>query len=327
MQELEARDRELLEAIQIDIPLISTPWAAVGQAVDLSEKDVIKRVEKMRRARVIRSIRGVFAPRSLGYVSALVAVAAPDERLETMASTINLHPAVTQNYQRNHRFNLWFSILLPRDSRLGLEHTVSLLTRGAEEVLILPTEATFGASGEETAVEPRELSAEEIAVVRALQDELPGVPRPFDLLGRQRGIDGSEIVAIGARLAEERRFRGVIAVAEPPRSKAFAAHVMVAWRPAEDATSFARRIAQRPEFSRAWIRATRPGWPYAVFSTIHGRTVDECQAMMEEVSGELGVHDFVMMFPLREFKRSRIECFGDDAAAWEAEHARAQGLA
>lgn len=327
MLELEARDRELLEAIQSEIPLISTPWAAVGQIVDLSEKDVIKRVEKMRRAGIIRSIRGVFDVRALGYVSALVAVAVPEERIDVVASTINLHPSVTQNYQRNHRFNLWFSILLPPDSRLGLEATVELLTQGAEDVLILPTEASFDRDGEELDVEPRELLDREIAVVRALQSELPGVPRPFEILGRQRGIDGDEVLEVGQQLANEKRFRGVAALAQVARGKSFAAHVLAAWRPVDDARELAREISRRPEVSRTWVRTTRPGWPYAVFSTIHGRTVDECQATMEHVAAELGVHDCVLMFPLREFKRGRIDCFGEDVAVWEAEHVRATGLA
>ena len=325
MLEIEARDRELLDAIQNEIPLISTPWAAVGQVIDMSEKEVIKRVDKLRRAGVIQSIEGVFDARALGYASSLVAVAAPPDQIDKIASTINLHPAVTQNYQRNHRFNLWFSLLLPPGSRMGLEATAAALTEGADDVLVLPTEASYGPRGEELRIDPRELTGEEIQVVRILQKDLPGIPRPFDLLGRQNGIDAADILSTGARLRAEKRFLGYAGVAQSIRPRAFAAHVMAAWRAAEDVHDLARALAARPEIPRSWVRPTRPGWPYGVFTTVQGRSVDECQALVDAIAADLGVRDFVLMFPVKEYKHSRIEYFGDDLPAWENAQSSAAG--
>src|SRR5690348_4420702 len=107
MQDIDQRDRELLGALQGDIPLSSTPYALVGQAIDMSEKEVIKRTERLKRDGVIRQIAAHFDMRALGYRSCLVAAQVPDERIEYAASVINAHPGVTQNYRRNHDLNLW----------------------------------------------------------------------------------------------------------------------------------------------------------------------------------------------------------------------------
>src|SRR5438046_6984844 len=110
MQAIDQRDRELMGALQNEIPLVSTPFALIGQAIDMSEKEVIKRTERLRREGAIKQLAAIFDMRALGYRSCLVAARVPEERIESAASIINAHPAVTQNYRRNHALNLWFTI-------------------------------------------------------------------------------------------------------------------------------------------------------------------------------------------------------------------------
>ena len=69
MQDSDARDRELLSALQGDIPLVSTPFAVVGQLIDMSEKEVIKRAERLKRDGIVRQITAHFDLRALGYRS------------------------------------------------------------------------------------------------------------------------------------------------------------------------------------------------------------------------------------------------------------------
>jgi len=54
MQEIDQRDRELLGTLQSEIPLVSTPFALIGQAIDMSEKEVIKRIERLKRDGLVR---------------------------------------------------------------------------------------------------------------------------------------------------------------------------------------------------------------------------------------------------------------------------------
>ena len=73
MQEMDNRDRELLGALQGEIPLVSTPYAFIGQTLDMSEKEVIKRTERLKRDGVVRQVAAHFDARALGYRSCLVA--------------------------------------------------------------------------------------------------------------------------------------------------------------------------------------------------------------------------------------------------------------
>ena len=54
-------------------------------------------------------------------------------------------PGVSHNYLRNHDFNLWFTIAVEPDSRLGLQGTLERLQAltGAESIRQLPTLKLF----------------------------------------------------------------------------------------------------------------------------------------------------------------------------------------
>ncbi|HEY5609637.1 MAG TPA: Lrp/AsnC family transcriptional regulator, partial [Thermoanaerobaculia bacterium] len=145
MHEIDQRDRELLNVLQGEVPLASTPYAILGQMIDMSEKEVLKRCERLRRDGSLKQISGVFDSRALGYRTCLVAARIDGDDIERAASVINMHPGVSQNYKRNHDFNVWFTIAIPPNSRLGLERTVDLLGEeaGAEVVRMLPTLKLF----------------------------------------------------------------------------------------------------------------------------------------------------------------------------------------
>ena len=116
MQDMDQRDRELLGALQAEIPLVSTPFAFIGQALDLSEKEVIKRTERLRREGVIRHLAAQFDARALGYRSCLVAARVDADRIDDAAAAISAHPGVTANYRRNNDFNLWFTLFVSPQS-------------------------------------------------------------------------------------------------------------------------------------------------------------------------------------------------------------------
>ena len=73
MQEIDQRDRELLGALQGEIPLVSTPYAVIGQMIEMSEKEVIKRTERLKREGSVHHLGAHFDARALGYRSCLVA--------------------------------------------------------------------------------------------------------------------------------------------------------------------------------------------------------------------------------------------------------------
>ncbi len=321
MQEVDQRDRELLSALQGEIPVTSTPYAIIGQQIEMSEKEVLKRAEKLKRAGILRRIAVVFNTRALGYQTCLVAARVREELVDHAASTINLHPGVFQNYRRNHDYALWFSLALPPDSTLGIERTVEILAAeaGCEATRLFPTLRLFAPEGEsEDPAEPAALEPEEIDFVKLLQSELPLQTRPFDALARRAGLPEDRFFDAVSRFRERGQVRRLIATVQQ-RKNPFQTNAMSVWAvPDAGVDEFARSLIANAAVLRCYVRPTYPDWPYNVFATIHTRSVDECEAIVREVSASSGITDTQTLFPTREYKNTRVALFSGDNAEWEA---------
>jgi len=104
-------DRRLLRLVQQGLPLVARPFLALANQVEISEAEVISRLEKLKGSGQLRRMGGVFDSRHLGYVSALCALKTEPEEADALAATINSYPGVTHNYLRdNPRLNLWFTL-------------------------------------------------------------------------------------------------------------------------------------------------------------------------------------------------------------------------
>src|SRR6478609_5908340 len=111
-------DRRLLNRIQSDFPLVARPYAELGRELGLSEDEVVERMRALKAGRIVRQISAIFDTKSLGYKSSLVAMRVDPDRISEAARIINEHPGVTHNYERNHEYNLWFTIAVPPTSDL-----------------------------------------------------------------------------------------------------------------------------------------------------------------------------------------------------------------
>jgi len=115
---MDSVDSRLLNMIQEEFPLSFRPFKDIGDRLGLSEEEVIERIKNLKDRGLIRRMGGIFDPRSLGYKSTLVAVEVRAYNLEEVASFVNAYPEVTHNYQRDHRFNLWFTLIAPAEERI-----------------------------------------------------------------------------------------------------------------------------------------------------------------------------------------------------------------
>lgn len=323
MQEIEQRDRELLAALQGEIPLISTPYAGIGQIIEMSEKEVLKRTERLKRSGMLKQVSAIFDARALGYRSTLVAARVAEDAIERAASTISLHPGVTQNYLRNHDFNIWFTIAVAADSKLGLEKTIQLLgdDAGCDVVRALPTLRSFKNSGsDENESTPREpLSSEEIEVVRILQKDMPLQPRPFDALAKMYDMTADDLLAIARRLQSRQQLKKLTGIATA-RKQTFSASAMGVWAvPPKRVDEVGEQLAEHKAITQCFLRPTYEDWPYNVFTIVHSRSVDECETLLNGIASEIGVHDMRVLFPIREFKRGKLTFFSPDFEKWESE--------
>jgi len=139
---LDDLDRAILNEIQSHFPLTPRPYAEVGERVGAPESEVLRRVQAMFDAGIIRRIGANFTSRKLGYTSTLCAAPVPREKLEGFIAAVNRYPEVTHNYLRTHHFNVWFTLIAESPERLHqILAEISLAT--GVELLSLPAREIF----------------------------------------------------------------------------------------------------------------------------------------------------------------------------------------
>lgn len=335
---MDTTDKDILNYIQREVPLEREPFAAIGREVGLAQDEVIRRIEALKRSKVIRQISAIFDTRVLGYESSLVAAQIPQEKLNAAAKAINSHPGVSHNYERNNPLNLWYTVAVPPDSRLGLEGTVNVLHEisGAERTRILPTLKLFkigvtldmnkGATAKKEAPQygeqdragaDRNITEEDKAAIRALQEDIPLTPRPFDLWGEQVGLSYDELLDRAFELQERKIMRRFSAVLYH-RKAGFRANAMGVWEvPEERVEEVGNLFAQYQAVSHCYQRPVYEDWPYALFSMVHGRSVEECESVLDAMAEESGVSERLSLYSTREYKKTRVQYFTPEMDAWE----------
>jgi DNA-binding Lrp family transcriptional regulator len=110
---LDQLDRRILDIIQTRFPLVSRPYAALGEQLGITERAVFDRVRALRRAGAIRRIGANFQSARLGFRSTLCAARVEPGQIEAFTRVVNGHPGVTHNYLRDHPYNVWFTLTAP----------------------------------------------------------------------------------------------------------------------------------------------------------------------------------------------------------------------
>ena len=135
-------DKRLLDIIQTGFPLVPRPYAVLGEALGLTEAETLARVRALRHGGIIRRIGANFQSGRIGFSSTLCAAAVPAEALDDFVQVVNAHPGVTHNYLRDHRFNVWFTMIGP--TREAIEEALSAMTAATGvPILDLPADRLF----------------------------------------------------------------------------------------------------------------------------------------------------------------------------------------
>jgi siroheme decarboxylase len=337
---LDDADRRLLNLMQGSFPIAPRPYARVAELGEMTEEETMARVRHLLDKRIVRQVTPIFDTRALGYSSMLVAAKVDPEHPHRAAQVINAHPGVSHNYLRNHEFNLWFTIATEPDSELGLEGTLEVLAReaGAESVRQLPTLKLFKIrmdlemEGDTDALakaaevkEPVELERQpyddfDIAVIRALQGDIPVVSEPYAGAAAELGISQERFLDHLAGMQERGLLRRVAAILYHRRA-GFSANGMGVWQvPDEQILDIGRRMAAVRGISHCYQRPTYADWPYSVFTMAHGRSKEECDAVLDSIAEQTGISGRATLYSSTEFKKIRLLYFTDEFTAWEREH-------
>jgi DNA-binding Lrp family transcriptional regulator len=320
-------DKEILNEIQWTFPLVVRPFDAIAEKFGTTPAIIKDRLLALKKSGVLRQMSAIFDTRKLGYKSSLVAMQIESDRLEYVASKINQHPGVSHNYERNHQFNLWFTLAVPPNSDLKTEIEKFKKIPGIVKIRLLPTIQLFKigvkldmVDEKKHKVAPTEKkkeiknikfdpTEEDKEFVRQLQKDLEIIDRPFLPLAQKLGITEDQIfekLKYYEEIGVLRRFAAILR----HRDVGFTANGMIVWKVDEDKIDeVGAKLGAFPQVSHCYQRPTYPDWPYNVFSMIHCKSEDEAKDVAKTIQQQISVDEYKILFSSREFKKTRVEYF------------------
>lgn len=133
----------MLNRLQEHFPVVANPYAIIGAELNMDEQEVLNRVAKLKQQGYIRRIGPAFNTAKLGYISTLIALAVPEEKIDQAAEVINRYPGVTHNYVRTGTYNVWFTFIAACQAELEDALTNIREQTGLDDMLVLPATRLF----------------------------------------------------------------------------------------------------------------------------------------------------------------------------------------
>lgn len=329
--DLTEREFRLLNDWQRGLPLVERPYARLGEALACSEAEVLAHLSDLKARGHISRIGAVFRPHVLGF-STLAAVACPEERVDAVAKLIDAYPEVNHNYEREHRYNLWFVVTAPSRERVAeVLDTIHRCT--GLKPLNLPMLADFhidlgfqlkrraSAAAAAPATRPHQpgvgaladvealragLESADYCLAAALEQGLDLIPRPYASLAAHCGLSETECLGRIERLQSLsviRRFGVVVR----HRELGYTANAMVVWEaPDAQVAEIGRLLAAQAAVTLCYQRPRRlPDWPYNLFSMVHGQDRETVLAELDDIRQRLGLGHIPCkpLFSKRRFKQ------------------------
>ncbi len=338
---LDELDKSILNAAQAEFPLVSRPYAALGEKCGCSEAEVLKRFAELKAKGIIRQTSAIFDTRALGYKSTLVAMKFDPARLDAGAEVINQHPGVSHNYKREHLYNLWFTLAVPREGNLKRVIDKLAADSGAQDTIILPTlrlykigvnfdmkAAVDTSKGGELRKDDRisdfrAVTERDKAGIRVTQEDLPIVAEPFKLWAGQLGWTEPELFAWLDDFKARKFYRRFAAILRH-RAAGFADNAMAVWIvPEEQCEELGFKMAAYKAVTHCYKRPVFESWPYNVFTMVHGRSKEDCEAVVEAIKADTGLSDYKLLYSTREYKKERVKYFVETAEQLQADPAPA----
>jgi len=324
---MDSLDKEILNEIQWSFPLVAEPYKALAEKFHVTHEEMKNRITNLKSIGVLRQLSAIFDTRRLGYKSSLVAMAISPDKLDYVANQINRHPGVSHNYERNHEYNLWFTLATPPGSDLKTEVDKFSKLPGILKVRLLPTIKLFKigvkldmVDDKKKEIAPTEEkkkinevkfipTEDDKEFIRHLQKDLPVMDRPFLASANALGMTESQVfekLQYYEGIGVMRRYAAILR----HRDVGFTANGMIVWKVPEDKIEpVGEKLGAFPQISHCYQRPVYADWPYNVFSMVHCKSVAEAEDMARDIQKHIQVDDYRILFSSREFKKTRVEYF------------------
>lgn len=320
---MEALTQRLLNDYQRAFPLDPQPFEHIARELDTCTETLLAHLRDLQVHGVVSRVGPVFRPNTIG-ASTLAAMAVPAAQLERVAALVNQFPQVNHNYEREHRFNLWFVLTAPNQEAIAAT-LEAIRQQSGLDVMSLPLvrdyhidlgfhlrfdraeNMTVDRDPAYTGTHPvADLAGGAEDLIEAIQGGLPLVSRPYQAIAERIGCTESGVIEQLRNLLE----RGIIkrlGVVVRHHELGYRANAMVVWDVADDQVDrIGRQLGDQDCVTLCYQRPRRlPGWRYNLFCMVHGQDRDEVLACIERMTATLGLGEtpHEILFSGRRFRQ------------------------
>lgn len=330
MNKLDAIDRKLLNNFQARFPLVEKPYAFTANLMGLSEDDVFKRIQRLHKLGIIRSIGHSPEPRSFGYVHILCAAEVRTDYIDSVVSYIKDIPEVTQIIKRKAAFNMWFTIVTDRSERINKildgiktqEGVWDLANFAADHYFKVNSFFDFSPNRDSRNFMPQEAWENEISryfnfnsknktltdheydILKVLSKGIPISKTPFKDLEKTLNMSSKEIISFIQDAYDNgviRKFGTFIG----HKQAGFIANTLVVWEVSEDEIiEIGKRIARYSCVTRCYARPGIERWQYQIYTNIQGRFEEEILRYVNRIAYLERIQSWRILYSEKEYKNT-----------------------
>lgn len=324
---------KILYKIQKNFPLVKKPYYEIAKELNCTEKEVLNILQNEKDKGIIRQTSAIFDTKKLGYKTSLVAFKVDENKILNTVEILNSHPGISHNYERNHSYNIWFTIAIAPNSISSLEETIKILAKltKTKDYIILPTLKLFKISvkldttnkvSEKEKIEKKsfknlDLSPYHYNIIKEVQKDILFIEEPFKPIIEKLNISYDDFFKVLKDFKEAgimRRFASIL----NHRNAGFNANAMVVWDINEkDSLQIGKSAASFTAVSHCYLRPKYPSWKYNLFTMIHGKTKEDTKKVIANIKKEIKYNSYLPLYSSREFKKVRINYFSDEFLKWE----------
>lgn len=146
-------------------------------------------------------------------------------------------------------------------------------------------------------------------LVRELQKGLPLVSRPFKEIASRLKMTEEELIEKIRSFIEGGQIRR-FGAAVRHQDLGFVSNAMVVWDvPEAKVAEVGPIMAGFEQVSHCYQRPRYPGWPYNLFTVVHGKSREECIQAAESLARATGLDKYRLLFSTAELKKSSMRYF------------------
>lgn len=318
-------DEAIITDLQNDLPITPNPFGALATKYSLTEDKLLEKMVGWHEAGLIRHLSAHVDAKRLDFASALVAMAVPSEGIDRATTSIASHPGISHCYQRDHRYNVWFTIKVPATFNLSdhIERIAAL--SHAKDFLVLPSTRTFKLNVKFDATakqsvgnmscirdegDVHDLSPADWTILETLNRGLPIAMRPFDTLAASLDLDVGELCRRIAGLKNRGAFEKLRFVVNHNKL-GIAANAMVVWDVEESRVDdVGARFAEKDFISHCYSRTRYDAFPYNMYTMIHAGDATTLDELVASLASEIGKPTHLKLTTLRELikRKATLEC-------------------